>query len=126
MGSRLGDELRAALPGVPLWIGNDAAAACWGEYQLGAGRGSSDMIMVTLGTGIGGGVVVRGGLVEGGGRFAGEVGHVVVDPSGPECPCGRRGCWERFAFGEWSRSSRPRAGGGGEAPQRGGAGRRRP
>jgi glucokinase len=55
--------------------------------------------MVTLGTGIGGGIVVDGRLVEGANGFAGEIGHMVVDPHGPRCPCGRRGCWERFASG---------------------------
>ena len=55
--------------------------------------------MLTLGTGIGGGLVVDGQLVVGAHGFAGEVGHMVVDPSGPPCPCGQRGCWERFASG---------------------------
>ena len=55
--------------------------------------------MVTLGTGIGGGIVVDGRVLRGAAGFAGEIGHMVVDPAGPACPCGRRGCWERFAFG---------------------------
>jgi glucokinase len=57
------------------------------------------MVLVTLGTGIGGGVVAGGVLVRGANGFAGEVGHIVVDPDGPPCPCGKRGCWERFASG---------------------------
>jgi glucokinase len=99
VGTSLGDDLRQALPGVPVWIGNDATAACWAEHELGAGAGYAEMIMVTLGTGIGGGIVSRGDLLEGANRFAGEFGHMVVDPNGPRCPCGKRGCWERFASG---------------------------
>jgi glucokinase len=98
-GTLLGDRLREALPDVPLWIGNDATAACWAEHQRGAGAGHDDMIMVTLGTGVGGGIVSRGELLEGSNRYAGEFGHMVVDPNGPKCPCGKRGCWERFASG---------------------------
>jgi glucokinase len=99
VGSGVGAELRAALPQTRVWVGNDAGAACWAEHELGAGRGTSDMVMITLGTGIGGGVVADGHLLEGSSRFAGEIGHMVVDPAGPPCPCGQRGCWERYASG---------------------------
>lgn len=78
---------------------NDATAACWAEYRMGAARGSQDALMVTLGTGIGGGAVSNGRLLEGAHGFAGEIGHMVIDPHGPPCPCGKRGCWERFASG---------------------------
>lgn len=98
-GAAIGPALEAGAPGAKVWVGNDATAAGWGEYSIGAGVGSSDMLMVTLGTGIGGGIVVGGGLAEGAHRFAGEFGHMVVDPNGPQCPCGKRGCWERFASG---------------------------
>jgi glucokinase len=98
-GAPVGSALRAGLPGSRIWVGNDATAAGWGEFRAGAGTGTTDMLMVALGTGIGGGVVVGGNLVEGAHRFAGEFGHMVVDPSGPMCPCGKRGCWERFASG---------------------------
>lgn len=98
-GVSLGALLSEHLGRPPAWAGNDATAAAWGEYRLGAGRGSSDMLMVTLGTGIGGGIVLGGRLVEGTNRFAGEFGHMTVDPEGPPCPCGRRGCWERYASG---------------------------
>lgn len=98
-GTALGAELRRAMPGVKIWIGNDANAACWSEYQRGAGAGYRNMIMVTLGTGVGGGIVLDGHLFEGANRFAGEFGHMVVDPDGPRCPCGKRGCWERYASG---------------------------
>ncbi len=98
-GAGLGAALQAAQPGCRFWIGNDATAACWAEHERGAGRGYNDMLMVTLGTGIGGGIVSGGRLVEGANRYAGEFGHMVIDPNGPQCPCGKRGCWERFASG---------------------------
>lgn len=82
-----------------VWVDNDATAACLAEWQYGAARGCSDVWMVTLGTGIGGGLVSGGVLQHGGHGHAGEIGHMVVDPSGPLCPCGRRGCWERYASG---------------------------
>lgn len=98
-GTPLRGQLRQRFREASLWVGNDASAACWAEHAIGAARGSSDVLLVTLGTGIGGGVVSGGVLVEGAHRFAGEIGHMVVDPSGPPCPCGRNGCWERFASG---------------------------
>lgn len=85
--------------GVPVAVDNDATAACWAERQLGAAAGCDDVVVVTLGTGIGGGVVSGGQLQRGANGFAGEIGHMVVDPDGPECPCGKRGCWERYASG---------------------------
>jgi glucokinase len=90
LGSRLG---------VPVVVDNDATCAAWGETRLGAARGHHDVVLVTLGTGIGGGIVTDGRVHRGANGFAGEVGHMVVDPSGPRCPCGQRGCWERFASG---------------------------
>ena len=80
-------------------VDNDATCATVAEWRLGAARGASDVVLVTLGTGIGGGVVANGEVVRGTSGFAGELGHVVVDPGGPRCPCGRRGCWERYASG---------------------------
>ncbi len=80
-------------------VGNDATGAALAEWRVGAGRGVNDMVMVTLGTGIGGGVVAGGRLIVGSNGFTGEFGHMVVDPDGPPCPCGRRGCWERYASG---------------------------
>jgi glucokinase len=99
VGLPLEDELRRAYPQASLWVGNDATAAGWAEHRGGAGHGRAEVLMVTLGTGIGGGIVAGGALVEGANRFAGEWGHMVVDPHGPPCPCGQRGCWERFASG---------------------------
>ncbi len=80
-------------------VDNDATCATVAEWQLGAGMGVDDMMLVTLGTGIGGGVVANGVLLRGANAFAGEFGHMVVHPDGPRCPCGRRGCWERYASG---------------------------
>ena len=87
------------LPGRAVLIENDANFAVLAEHRLGAARGYRDVVMVTLGTGIGGGIVVDGRVQVGSAGFAGEIGHMVVDPAGPACPCGRRGCWERFASG---------------------------
>ncbi|HEX2274859.1 MAG TPA: ROK family protein [Acidimicrobiales bacterium] len=95
-------DLRSALAerlGVPVQVDNDATCAAWGERAHGAARGFDDVVLVTLGTGIGGGIVVAGRVVRGANGFAGEMGHMVVDPQGPLCPCGQRGCWERFASG---------------------------
>jgi len=97
-----GLELRSMLEdrlGVPVVVDNDATCAAWGERELGAARGFDDVILVTLGTGIGGGIIIGGRVHRGANGFAGEVGHMVVDPQGPQCPCGQRGCWERFASG---------------------------
>jgi glucokinase len=92
------DELGARL-GVPVVVDNDANCALWAEHEMGAARGTSNAVLVTLGTGIGGGIVADGRLQRGANGFAGEPGHMVVDPDGPLCPCGRRGCWERYASG---------------------------
>jgi glucokinase len=99
-GTSLLGALADEFPSSAVWIGNDATAACWAEHCSGSGSAAGEMLMVTLGTGIGGGIVSSGRLVEGVHRYSGEIGHMVVDPDGPECPCGRRGCWERFASGD--------------------------
>lgn len=78
---------------------NDATCATVAEFRIGAGVGHQDGVLLTIGTGIGGGLVVDGRIRHGAHGFAGEFGHMVIDPSGPRCPCGRRGCWERFASG---------------------------
>jgi glucokinase len=97
-----GLPLRALLEerlGIPVAVENDATCAAWGERQQGAAQGFDEVVLVTLGTGIGGGIVTGGGVQRGANGFAGEVGHMMVDPHGPPCPCGQRGCWERFASG---------------------------
>lgn len=89
----------AAATGLPVRVENDATCAGWGERCLGAARGFDDVVLVTLGTGIGGGFILGGTLYRGAHGYAGEIGHMVVDPNGPPCVCGQRGCWERFASG---------------------------
>ena len=91
--------LSERLPERHFVIENDANFATLAEHRLGAAQGYSHVLMVTLGTGIGGGAIVDGRLSVGGHGYAGEIGHMVVDPAGPPCPCGRRGCWERYASG---------------------------
>ncbi len=91
--------LAARLGGLRTVVDNDATCATVAEWAFGAAAGVSDAVMVTLGTGIGGGVIAGGHVVRGASGFGGEIGHMVVDPSGPPCPCGKRGCWERFASG---------------------------
>ena len=81
----------------PLYIENDANCAALAEYFVGAGRGSKRFITVTLGTGIGGGIVHNGKIFHGANGMAGEVGHMSIVYGGEPCPCGRRGCWERYA-----------------------------
>ena len=94
----LADQLRSMLS-VPVTVDNDATAAAYGEWQVGAGRGATDLWMVTLGTGIGGGLVSGGQVQRGAHGYAGEIGHMVVEIDGELCPCGLRGCWERYASG---------------------------
>jgi glucokinase len=94
----LGEELTGRL-GAPVAVSNDATCAALAEWRVGAGRGVDDLVMVTLGTGIGGGVVAGGRVLTGAHGFTGEFGHMVVAPDGLPCPCGRRGCWERYASG---------------------------
>jgi glucokinase len=83
----------------PLWVGNDADAAAWAEYRYGAARGADLALMITLGTGIGGGIVMDGRLQRGSHGVAGEWGHMRVVPDGRLCACGNRGCWEQYASG---------------------------
>jgi glucokinase len=91
--------LLEAATGLPVVVENDANAAAWAEYRFGAARGRDDVVMLTVGTGIGGALILGGLLYRGGFGLAGEVGHLVLDPDGPPCGCGRRGCWEQFASG---------------------------
>lgn len=85
------------LSDLPLYIENDANCAALAEYYVGGGRGSKRFITVTLGTGVGGGIVHNGKIFHGSNGMAGEVGHMSIEMDGEECPCGRRGCWERYA-----------------------------
>lgn len=82
--------------GIPTALTNDANAAAIGEMTYGAARGMKDFIMITLGTGVGSGIVINGQLVYGHDGFAGELGHVIVDKEGRICGCGRKGCLETY------------------------------
>lgn len=82
---------------LPLYIENDANCAALAEYFVGAGRGTKRFITITLGTGVGGGIVHNGKISHGSNGMAGEVGHMVIQRNGEACPCGRKGCWERYA-----------------------------
>ncbi|MEQ7123346.1 ROK family glucokinase [Actinopolymorpha sp. B11F2] len=107
-------EKRTSLPVV---VENDANAAAWAEFQFGAGRDVDDMILLTIGTGLGGGLVLSGELYRGAFGVGGEVGHLRVVPGGYLCGCGNKGCWEQYASGsalvrearEFARSSPPQA-----------------
>lgn len=94
----VGPELTARL-GRRVHVDNDGNLAALAEWRYGAGRGARNMWMVTLGTGIGGGHVLNGVVQRGVNGFAGEIGHTVVNPDGPRCTCGRKGCWEVYASG---------------------------
>jgi glucokinase len=80
----------------PVLVTNDANAAAIGEMIFGGAKGMKDFIMITLGTGLGGGVVANGDLVYGQNGFAGEIGHITVNPEGRDCNCGKRGCLETY------------------------------
>jgi glucokinase len=84
---------------MPAYLDNDANCATWGEYWQGAGRGVRSLVGVTLGTGIGGGVILDGRLVHGASSTAGEIGHMTIDLEGRPCKCGNRGCLEAYASG---------------------------
>ncbi len=83
--------------GAPAKLDNDANCAAWGEHMAGVSRGYKNIVTVTLGTGIGGGIIVDGKLLHGKENHAGEIGHMVIDVHGKRCGCGRVGCWETMA-----------------------------
>ena len=94
----LRDEV-AKLVDLPVVVENDANAAAWGEYRFGAGRGEDHMVCVTVGTGIGGGVVLGGQLYRGKFGIGAEFGHMQVVVDGRRCGCGQLGCWEQYCSG---------------------------
>ncbi|NLF05665.1 MAG: ROK family glucokinase [Actinomycetales bacterium] len=96
----LRDNVASALElDVPIVVENDANAAAWAEFRFGAGRGVDDMVLLTIGTGLGCGAVVDGVLLRGAWGIATEAGHLRVVPNGHQCGCGLRGCWEQYASG---------------------------
>ncbi|NLU65979.1 ROK family glucokinase [Streptomyces sp. HNM0574] len=94
----LKDALTSRLA-VPVMVDNDANTAAWGEWRFGAGRGEDHLVMITLGTGIGGAILEEGRVKRGKFGVAGEFGHMQVVPGGHRCPCGNRGCWEQYSSG---------------------------
>lgn len=94
LGALLKDRL-----GQPVRVVNDLAAAAWGEFNVGAGRGSQDMLVVFVGSGVGSAIIANGRLVDGGGGVAGELGHIKVIPGGRRCGCGELGCLEAYVGG---------------------------
>ncbi|MBO4979463.1 MAG: ROK family protein [Clostridia bacterium] len=85
------------LDGKPVHIENDANAAAWGEAVAGAAKGARKSVMITLGTGVGGGIVIDGEVYSGFNCAGGELGHMVIEHGGASCTCGRRGCWEAYS-----------------------------
>ena len=96
------EPLRAAIEdrcGLPVVIENDANAAAWAEARFGAGRGEDHVVILTIGTGLGGGIVHDGQLLRGRFGIAAEIGHINIVPHGRRCGCGLEGCWEQYASG---------------------------
>ena len=92
----IADILSEKLGGIKVYIDNDANAAAWGEAVAGAAKGTNSSVMITLGTGVGGGII-NDGKIFSGFNFAGaELGHIVIEHNGRKCACGRRGCWETY------------------------------
>ena len=89
--------LRERLGDVPVFVDNDANAAAWGEAIAGAAKGTSNSIMITLGTGVGGGIVINNKVYSGFNGAGGELGHIVIVANGAPCSCGRKGCWEAYS-----------------------------
>jgi glucokinase len=104
----LRERLQERFPGIPVRVHNDAVCVAVGEHWRGAGRGQNDVLGMVVSTGVGGGLVLGGRLVDGRSGNAGHIGHVVVDPEGPDCECGGRGCLEAIARGPavaaWARA----------------------
>jgi glucokinase len=113
-GASFPELLKVSLGAQHVFMENDGNCAALGEYAWGAGRGVDNFVMVTLGTGIGGGIIANGELVRGQNGFGGEIGHMAVQARGVLCGCGGYGCWERYASGsglarltsEWAEEGR--------------------
>ena len=94
------DEEIGGRTGLSVTVENDANAAAWGEFRFGAGKDNEHLVFITLGTGVGGGVITHGVLLRGSQGAGGELGHVTIDPTGPRCGCGNHGCLEALASGK--------------------------
>ncbi len=90
-------EMLAERTGIDFYIENDANAAAYGEFLAGAGRGTNNFIMITLGTGVGGGIIIDRKIYSGSNYAGAELGHTVISMDGEMCTCGRQGCWEAYA-----------------------------
>ena len=91
------EYVSSRLGGIKCYIENDANAAAYGEFMAGAGKGTNDFITITLGTGVGCGIIIGGKLFTGSNYAGGELGHTVMVCDGEQCTCGRKGCWETYA-----------------------------
>lgn len=90
-------ELMKTFIDKPCYVENDANAAAYGEFVAGAAKGAQNAVCITLGTGVGGGIIIDGKIYSGSNFAGAEIGHTVIDPNGPACTCGRRGCFEVFS-----------------------------
>ena len=90
-------EMLEKLLGLPVYLDNDANCAALGEAVAGVGKGSKNFVAITLGTGVGSGIIIDGKIINGANYAAGEMGHMVIAIDGEHCNCGRRGCWEQYA-----------------------------
>ena len=93
----VGGELKKYFPNIEVYIENDANAAAYGEFLAGAAKGCKNAVAITLGTGIGGGIIIDGKIYAGSNYAGGELGHTVIVAGGEPCTCGRAGCWEAYA-----------------------------
>ena len=91
------DAVKAGFPVDHVFVENDANAAAWGEAIAGAAKGTSNSIMITLGTGVGGGIIIDGKVISGFNYAGAELGHMVISVDGRPCGCGRKGCWEAYS-----------------------------
>ena len=90
-------ELMKTFIDKPCYVENDANAAAYGEFVAGAAKGANNAVCITLGTGVGGGIIIDGKIYAGSNFAGAEIGHIVIDPNGPQCTCGRKGCFEVFS-----------------------------
>ncbi len=91
------DAVKAGFPVKEVFVENDANAAAWGEVIAGSAKGARSSIMITLGTGVGGGIIIDGKVISGFNYAGAELGHIVIDVDGVPCGCGRKGCWEAYS-----------------------------
>ncbi|MFV0503804.1 MAG: ROK family protein [Lachnospirales bacterium] len=93
----LRDEMKAYFQNIPVYVANDADSAAYGEYKVGAGKAYNSITAITLGTGVGGGVIIGGKIINGSYSCGGELGHMVISVNGKPCSCGKKGCWEAYS-----------------------------